>query len=43
MLHNRFPKRARARGLSRGLALLLALAMAPVQAADTRPVAFPGA
>lgn len=43
MFHDRFPTWARARGLSRGLAALLALAMAPVLATDTRPLAFPGA
>ena len=32
MLHIRFPSRTRARGLSRGLAALLALAIAPVPA-----------
>ena len=43
MFHDRFPTWARARGLSRGLAALLVLAMAPVLATDTRPLAFPGA
>ncbi len=43
MFHDRFPTWARARGLSRGLAALLVLAMAPVLATDTLPLAFPGA
>lgn len=45
MLQIRIPSRARARALSRGLAALLALAIAPVPAlaAESRPTAFPGA
>ncbi len=45
MLQIRFPSRTRARALSRGLAALLALAIAPVPtlAAESRPTAFPGA
>jgi len=44
MFHNRFPARARARGLTRGLAaLLLAFAATAALAADPRPLAFPGA